>query len=65
MSLFPGVNYLLSSWYKREEFGRRSAIFFSAATTSGAFGGLLAAAISKMNGVGGIEGWRWILVLEG
>lgn len=32
----------LESWYKRSEFGIRAAIFFSAATVSGAFGGLLA-----------------------
>ena len=30
------------SWYKRSEFGIRAALFFSAATVSGAFGGLLA-----------------------
>ena len=30
------------SWYKRSEFGIRVAIFFSAASISGAFGGLLA-----------------------
>jgi MFS transporter, ACS family, DAL5 transporter family protein len=29
--LFPGVNYYLSVWYKRDEFGMRAAIFFSAA----------------------------------
>ena len=32
----------ICSWYKRSEFGLRIAIFFSAATVSGAFGGLLA-----------------------
>src|SRR5580700_12036214 len=32
-----------SSWYKRSEYGILIAIFFSAATVSGAFGGLLAA----------------------
>jgi hypothetical protein len=31
----------IRSWYKRSEFGLRIAIFFSAATVSGAFGGLL------------------------
>lgn len=30
------------SWYKRSEFGIRAALFFSAASVSGAFGGLLA-----------------------
>jgi len=32
--LFPGVNYYLSCWYKRNEFGIRAAIFFSAAAVS-------------------------------
>lgn len=63
--LYPGVNYYLSCWYKRSEFGIRAAIFFSAATVSGAFGGLLAAAISYMNGVGGKPAWAWIFILEG
>jgi MFS family permease len=63
--LFPGVNYYLSCWYKRSEFGIRAAIFFSAAAVAGSFGGLLAAAIEKMNGVGGKGGWAWIFILEG
>lgn len=63
--LFPGVNFYLSCWYKRSEFGIRAAFFFSAATVSGAFGGLLAAAISNMEGVGGKPAWAWIFILEG
>ena len=55
--LFPGINYYLSCWYKRDEFGIRAAIFFSAAAVSGSFGGLLAAAIGKMAGIGGKSGW--------
>lgn len=35
--LFPGVNYYLSCWYKRSEFGKRGAIFFSAAALAGMF----------------------------
>ncbi|KAK3718361.1 hypothetical protein LTR37_005174 [Vermiconidia calcicola] len=63
--LFPGVNYYLSCWYKRSEFGIRAAIFFSAAALSGSFGGLLAAAIAQMDGIGGKRGWAWIFILEG
>ncbi|KAJ5447276.1 Major facilitator superfamily domain general substrate transporter [Penicillium cf. griseofulvum] len=63
--LFPGVGYFLSCWYKRSEFGVRMAIFFSAAALAGSFGGLLAAAIAKMDGVGGKPGWSWIFILEG
>ena len=63
--LFPGVGYFLSCWYKRSEFGVRMAIFFSAAALAGSFGGLLAAAIAKMDQVGGKAGWSWIFILEG
>ncbi|KAK0647121.1 major facilitator superfamily domain-containing protein [Cercophora newfieldiana] len=63
--LFPGVNYLLSCWYRRDEIAIRMAVFFSAAALSGSFGGLLAAAIQKMDGLGGYSGWRWIFIIEG
>lgn len=61
----PGCQFYLSCWYKRSEFGIRSAIFFSAAALAGSFGGLLAAAITQMDGVGGKPGWAWIFILEG
>jgi MFS family permease len=55
----------MSCWYRRNEIGIRAAIFFSMAALAGSFGGLLAAAISKMDGVGGKPGWAWIFILEG
>ncbi|KAG8624752.1 hypothetical protein KVT40_007819 [Elsinoe batatas] len=63
--LFPGVTYYITMWYRRHECGLRMAIFFSAATAAGAFGGLLARGISEMDGLGGLDGWAWIFVLEG
>jgi sugar phosphate permease len=41
------------------------AIFFSAATAAGAFGGILAFGIGKMSGTAGRSGWSWIFILEG
>lgn len=41
------------------------AVFYAACSLSGAFGGLLAFAIEKMDGIGGLTGWRWIFILEG
>lgn len=32
---------------------------------AGAFAGLLAVGLSKMDGLGNYEGWRWILIIEG
>lgn len=39
-------------------------MFFSAASIAGAFSGLLAFGIAKMDGIGNLEGWRWIFILE-
>ncbi|EXJ80382.1 hypothetical protein A1O1_08526 [Capronia coronata CBS 617.96] len=63
--LFPGVTFYITMWYRRHECGLRMAIFFSAATAAGAFGGLLARGIIEMDGIGGKAGWAWIFILEG
>lgn len=47
------------------ELGTRVGAFFCASALSGAFSGLLAAGISKMDGIGGYAGWRWIFIIEG
>jgi MFS family permease len=46
--LFPGVNFYITQWYVRNECGFRMALFFSAATLAGAFGGILARGIAEM-----------------
>lgn len=61
--LFPGVVFYLSMWYKRTETHYRVALFFSAASLAGAFGGIFAYGIGFMKGVGGLNGWRWIFIL--
>jgi MFS family permease len=59
----PGVLLILSSWYKRNEQSKRFAVYISAAVLSGAFGGLLAGAITGgLDGAHGIAGWRWLFV---
>jgi MFS family permease len=63
--MFPGCFYLLSTWYRRHEAQKRFSLFFSSTSLAGAFGGLLASAIGKMDYIRGYRGWRWIFILEG
>lgn len=63
--LFPGVAYYLTMWYAPEDLAFRQGMFYSAGSAAGAFSGLLAYAIDKMDGIGGYAGWRWIFLLEG
>ena len=52
-------------WYKRTEAQKRFTLFFISTQLAGAFGGLLATAIGKMNNIRGYHAWRWIFILEG
>ncbi|KAF9456650.1 major facilitator superfamily domain-containing protein [Collybia nuda] len=63
--IFPAIILYLSSFYPRQRLQLRVAIFFSAASLSGAFGGLLAFGIINMDGIGGKAGWAWLFILEG
>ncbi|KAI0098094.1 putative allantoate permease [Hypoxylon sp. NC0597] len=61
----PGSYYLISFWYRRQDSQKRFTIYFCAVVLASAFGGLLASAIAKMDGIRGISNWRWIFILEG
>lgn len=62
----PGILLILSSWYKKNEQSKRFALYISAAVLSGAFGGIVAGAITGgLDGVRGLAGWRWLFIVEG
>ncbi|WFD18164.1 hypothetical protein MCAP1_000372 [Malassezia caprae] len=64
--ILPGIAVYLTFFYKPRELQLRQALFFTGASLSGAFSGLLAAAIRKMDNIPtGHAGWRWIFILEG
>ncbi|KAF3065951.1 hypothetical protein GL218_09267 [Daldinia childiae] len=63
--LLPGIVLYLSTVYTRGELALRIGIFYTAASLSGAFGGLLARGIAEIGTRGGLNKWRWIFVLEG
>lgn len=64
--LFLGTfTNLTPSRYKTSEAQKRFSFFFSSTTLAGAFGGLLASGIGKMDRMRGYRGWRWVFILEG
>lgn len=61
--ILPAIALYLTFFYKREELGLRQALYFSGASLSGTFGGLLATAIGLIKHP--LAGWNWIFIIEG
>jgi sugar phosphate permease len=63
--MLPGIAYYLSRWYQRAELTFRLSLYMVMAPLAGAFGGLLASAILKLDHFGGLKEWRMIFAIEG
>jgi ACS family tartrate transporter-like MFS transporter len=61
---FPGLVVYLSHWYRQEDRGKAIAMFMAAIPASQVIGGPLAAALLRVRWLG-LDGWRWLLTLEG
>ncbi|VDB96969.1 unnamed protein product [Peniophora sp. CBMAI 1063] len=65
-STFVGVHYILGSWYKPGELGKRSAVFTCSGLVGTLFSGVLQGAVYRnLNGVDGRSGWRWLFIIDG
>lgn len=64
-SCFVGVQWVLGSWYKPSEIGKRTAIFTTSGLAGTMFSGFLQGAIyTNLNGTSGLAGWRWLFVID-
>ncbi|KAI7318591.1 putative MFS transporter [Hortaea werneckii] len=62
---FPGCIYFISMWYPVEERSLRIALVGSSASAAGAFNGAIAYGVGQLNGTAGLEGFRWLFLVEG
>lgn len=62
---FPGCAYLLSCWYPRYQLQKRNAVFYLIGSMASALSGILAYGLMQMKGLSGLNGWRWIFIMEG
>ncbi|KAL4909584.1 hypothetical protein BDW74DRAFT_174786 [Aspergillus multicolor] len=61
----PGGMYLLTMWYKRDEYALRIGYYYMGKLLASALAGLLAAGILNLTGLAGWGGWRWLWLIEG
>jgi len=60
----PGIIVYLSHWYRPQDRGKAIAIFFAAIPASAVIGGPLSAIFLNLHWLG-LNGWRWLMILEG
>lgn len=63
--LLPGIAYYLSRWYRKHELAFRVSLYIVMAPLGGAFSGLLASGILKIQGIGKIHSWQQLFFIEG
>ncbi|KAF4119412.1 Major Facilitator Superfamily [Geosmithia morbida] len=61
----PGALYYLSTWYKKDETTLRVSLFFYGQMFASATTSLISAGALTLEGKSGLEGWRWIFLIEG
>ncbi|KAJ8119144.1 hypothetical protein OPT61_g37 [Boeremia exigua] len=64
-TLPAGAAFLINEYYTRSQMALRYASFFCFATLGPCFSGILAYGIRNMHGIAGLEGFRWIFIIEG
>lgn len=62
---YPGMQYIIGSWYRKDELAKRSCIFHTSGAIGTMFSGYLMAAVHKnLAGVGGFKGWQWLFIID-
>ena len=62
---YPAAQYLLGSFYKPGELGKRAVLFHCMGAVGQMISSVLAAATyTGLDGVNGIEGWRWLFIID-
>ncbi|CAG8957491.1 hypothetical protein HYFRA_00011473 [Hymenoscyphus fraxineus] len=64
-AIFPGLSYLISTWYTRKEQQLRFAFLQSGEVTVVGLGGFLNYGLNKLDGKAGLVGWRWMFLVQG
>ncbi|RYO67490.1 hypothetical protein AA0113_g4634 [Alternaria arborescens] len=64
-TFYPGMQYIIGSWYRREELAKRSCIFHTSGAIATMFSGYLMAGVYKLDGRGGFKGWQWLFIIDG
>ncbi|KAK0239370.1 MFS transporter [Armillaria nabsnona] len=61
----PGVIYFFTFWYRLQERSLRISLILASLPLGAAFSECIAYGVGRLNGIRGLEGWRWLFLIEG
>ncbi|KUI64112.1 Pantothenate transporter liz1 [Cytospora mali] len=61
---YPGMQYVIGSWYRKDELAKRSCIFHASGAIGTMFSGYFMAAVYHLGGVDGFKGWQWLFIIN-
>ncbi|KAL2004948.1 hypothetical protein VTN00DRAFT_2798 [Thermoascus crustaceus] len=63
--IYPGLTYLISTWYTRQEQQLRFAFLQSGQVLVLATGSIVNYGLNHLDGRAGLAGWRWMFLVQG
>jgi len=62
--VIPATLLYFGSFYKSNELATRLAWFWGVQSIASAVSGLMASGLLQLQGVGGLEGWKWLFIVD-
>lgn len=63
-TFYPGMQYIIGSWYRKDELAKRSCLFHAMGNVGSMVSGYLMAGAYNLDGVHGFHGWQWLFIVN-
>jgi len=58
-TFYPGLQYIIGSWYRKDELAKRTCIFHISSVLGAMFSGYLMAGVHHLGEGSKYAGWQW------
>ncbi|KIM92904.1 hypothetical protein OIDMADRAFT_107048 [Oidiodendron maius Zn] len=64
-TFYPGLQYIIGSWYRKDELAKRTCIFHISSVLGAMFSGYLMAGVYHLGDRSKYAGWQWLFIIDG
>ncbi|KIW05303.1 uncharacterized protein PV09_03828 [Verruconis gallopava] len=64
-TFYPGLQYIIGSWYRKDELAKRTCIFHISSVLGAMFSGYLMAGVFHLGENSRYRGWQWLFIIDG